>query len=233
MPEPADQGTRVADADKWFEAVDVEETTRRAYRNIERHIRPVLGQVQVARLDVETIESVYATLRRCRLRCNGKRFTEHRTTGDHTCDARCRPHKCKGLANSTVRQIHWILSGALSTAIRWKWIAVNPADLANKPSLPHPDPDPPTAEDAARLLNAAWQKNEDWGTLVWLTMITGPRRGELCGLRWQRVDLDNAVITYRRAAAQVGTDIYEKDTKTHQQRRIALDSETVEILRPR
>jgi integrase len=39
------------------------------------------------------------------------------------------------------------------------------------------------------------------------------------------------VITYRRAAAQVGTDIYEKDTKTHQQRRIALDPETVEILR--
>jgi integrase len=37
--------------DKWFKAVDIEPTTRRAYSNyIEKHIRPVLGHVQVARL---------------------------------------------------------------------------------------------------------------------------------------------------------------------------------------
>src|SRR5262249_503340 len=36
--------------DKWFAAVDIEPTTRRAYSNyIEKHIRPVLGHVQVAR----------------------------------------------------------------------------------------------------------------------------------------------------------------------------------------
>ena len=217
--------------DRWLEVLDVEVTTRRAYViYIERHIRPVLGQVQVARLDVEAIESFYAALRKCRLRCRGKRFTEHRTTREHTCDERCRPHKCKGLSDSTVRQIHWILSGALAKAVRWKWIAINPTEIADKPALPHPDPDPPSAADAARLINAAW-KNPDWGALVWLAMTTGARRGELCGLRWSQVDLDKAVLTYRKGIAQDGTEVWEKDTKTHQKRRIALDPDTVEILR--
>ena len=27
-----------------------------------------------------------------------------------------------------MRQIHWILSGALDRAVRWKWIVLNPAD---------------------------------------------------------------------------------------------------------
>jgi len=190
----------------------------------------VLGHVQVAKLDVEAIESFYAVLRKCRLRCNGKRITEHRTTREHQCDDRCRTHACKGLANSTIRQIHWILSGALAKAVRWRWLSVNPTELADKPPLPHPNPDPPSAEDAARLLNVAW-KDPAWGTLVWLAMTTGARRGELCGLRWSRVDLDAGVVTYRRGIAQAGAEVYEKDTKTHQQRRIALDSDTVEILR--
>ncbi len=50
-----------------------------------------------------------------------------------------------------MRQIHWIISGALDRAGVWKWIAVNPAEHADKPALPHPDPEPPTAEEARPL----------------------------------------------------------------------------------
>jgi integrase len=38
------------------------------------------------------------------------------------------------------------------------------------------------------------------------------------------------VLTIRRAIAQHGTDRHEKDTKTHQQRRVSLDPETVKAL---
>ncbi|HEY0690181.1 MAG TPA: tyrosine-type recombinase/integrase [Kribbella sp.] len=69
--------------------------------------------------------------------------------------------------------------------------------------------------------------DEDWGTLVWLAMTTGMRRGKLCGLHFSRVDLDAEVIDLRRNWV-LGK---EKDTKTHQNRRIALDSETVALLR--
>ena len=67
--------------------------------------------------------------------------------------------------------------------------------------------------------------------LVWLAMTTGARRGELCALRWDRVDLDRAVLSIRTSIAQEGSRTWEKDTKTHQQRRIALDATTVDLLR--
>jgi hypothetical protein len=112
--------------DRWLEVVELEATTRMGYQNkLRKHVRPVLGKLPVGRIEAETLESFYAGLRRCRDWCGGRRYVEHRTSADHTCNAKCRPHTCKPLAASTVRQIHWILSGALSRAVRWRWIAVN------------------------------------------------------------------------------------------------------------
>jgi integrase len=237
---------------RWLEVVDVEASTRRGYeRKIRKHIRPLLGGLQVGRLDVEALESFYAQLRKCRDHCQGRRSLQHRTSHEHVCDEHdgpachppnpgecracrraCRRHVCNGLADSSIRQIHWILSGALSRAVRWGWIGVNPAELAEPPALPHPDPQPPSAEEAGRLIEEAWSGDPDWGTFVWVAMTTGGRRGELCALRWSDVDLDHGVVTLRRAIS-LGEDggMREKDTKTHQQRRVVVDAETVEVLR--
>jgi integrase len=81
------------------------------------------------------------------------------------------------------------------------------------------------------LVDAAFELDEDWGTLVWLVMTTGIRRGEVCALRWSRVDLDEGTIEIRRSYTLRNGVGREKDTKTHQMRRIALDTETVVLLR--
>ena len=47
-------------------------------------------------------------------------------------------------------------------------------------------------------------------------MPTGALRGELCALRWDRVNFATGVIDIRSAIAQVNTRVWEKDTKTHQ-----------------
>jgi integrase len=218
--------------DRWLDVVELEATTRINYKSkLDKHVRPVLGRLQLSRVDPETLESFYAALRKCSARCSGRSFVEHRVAGSHECTSRCRPHKCRGLSASTVRQIHWILSGAFERAVRWRGLGVNPASQASPPSPPHPDPHPPTPEEAARILEAAWV-DPDWGALIWLAMTTGARRGELCALRWDDVDPDVGVVTLRRSAF-VGEDgeLLEKDTKTHQQRRVALDTETVAVLR--
>jgi integrase len=67
--------------------------------------------------------------------------------------------------------------------------------------------------------------------LIWLGMTTGARRGELCALRWDRLDFGTGVLDIRTALAQVGGRLWEKDTKTHQRRRIVLDPQTVALLR--
>jgi integrase len=80
------------------------------------------------------------------------------------------------------------------------------------------------------MLTEAW-KDPEWGTFLWLAMTTGARRGELCALRRRHVDLDGAVLIIEMSVGGRRSATRQKDTKTHQMRRIALDRETVEILR--
>ncbi len=218
--------------DEWLSTVELEDSTRDTYVGyIERTIRPALGNVAISKLSTRTLETFYAELRRCRTRCNGRPAVEHRAEGRHDCaQTGCAPHVCRPMAASTVRQIHAVISGALSAAVRWDWIATNPARGAQRPRQTPPQPDPPSPSEAARLVEGAFAVDDDWGTLVWLVMTTGMRRGEVCALRWSRVDLEAGMVDVRRSYRLrygVGT---EKDTKTHQMRRIALDNESVVLL---
>ena len=113
--------------------------------------------------------------------------------------------------------------------MRWRWVGSNPVLLVDAPAARAPDPRPPSSEEAARIVEEAFE-DPDWGTLVWLAMTTGARRGELCALRWSHVDLDRGVITIRRALTRFAGELTEKDTKTHQQRRLALDQESIALL---
>jgi integrase len=115
--------------------------------------------------------------------------------------------------------------------VRWDWIATNVADIARQPRQPVPQPEPPSSENAARIVAAAWDQDDDWGTFVWLTMVTGMRRAELLALRWRDVDLLAGVLDIRRGYVWVRGRGVQKDTKTHQMRRISIDPETVEVLR--
>ncbi|HEV2784113.1 MAG TPA: hypothetical protein VGX25_32400 [Actinophytocola sp.] len=108
--------------------------------------------------------------------------------------------------------------------MRWGWIDRSPTPDAEPPPKPHPNPQPPTPAEAARILNAAWA-DPDLGLLVWLAMITGARRGELCALRWRHLEPTRQVLVIEAAIAQDGAETWEKDTKLHQRRHITLDPE--------
>jgi integrase len=235
--------------DRWLSVIKLERTTRQGYvGKIEKHIRPTIGRMPVARIDAEIIDSLYAQLRTCKEHCHGRRYIEHRTAGEHVCDehkgASCRParpqtcracermcrqHACRPLSDGSIRVVHSILKSSLNRAVRWNWIAINPIAFVEPPPVPTPDPSPPTAEDAARIINEAW-KDPTWGTLVWLAMILGPRRGELSALRWSHLDLQRGVVAVGRSIGQLAGQTWEKDTKTHQRRTLSLDEYTVEIL---
>ncbi|WP_344314829.1 tyrosine-type recombinase/integrase [Fodinicola feengrottensis] len=226
-------------------------------RYVRLHIDPLIGHLKLGQVDAFILDSLYAELARCREHCDKQQRSriQHRTTRKHKCDEHkgracspadptcdackrlCRKHKCQPLKAGTIRKIHYLLSGAYQRAVRWKWIGVSPISQAEPPSAPPPDPQPPTAEEAARIINAAWldgggHEDPDFGTYVWLAMISGARRGELCAVRRKNIDLDRGVLVLRRAVAKDENDeLYIKDTKTHQRRHIVLDAVTVDILR--
>jgi integrase len=186
-------------------------TTVAAYRGyIDRSILPSLGRLQVGQLDAATLDTFYARLRR---------------------------HGGKGgrpLAASSVRQIHAILSGALTRAVVWGWINHNPARLASPPSREQADTQPPAVEDAARLLRTAAAEDPELGLFLRLAVVLGARRGELCALRWSEVDLDQGEVLIAGAVVRVPNEaLLAKPTKTHAKRRVAVGAGTVELLRAR
>ncbi len=215
---------------EYLEVANLDPGTLRGYeRNYRIHVKPFIGATKIGAVDAHLLESLYAELRRCRRHCNGRRHVEHRTERPHTCDHRCRLHECTPLSASVTRRIHFLLSGAFKRALRWGWVSTNPVRAAEPPPEPKPDPQPPTPEEATRIVNAAWE-DPDWGTFVWLAMTTGTRRAELCALRWRHVNLTSGTLTVRRSIDQSGAELREKETKTHQHRRIALDPDTTAAL---
>jgi integrase len=218
---------------RYLDQFDGADSTKALYTGyIRNHISPYLGRLKVGALDADVLDSFYAELRRCRDHCSGRPVVQHRTAGKHECDGRCGPHRCRPLNAGTVRHMHFILSGAYKRAVRWRWVSVSPLAQAEPPAAPAPNPTPPNPEQAARIVNAAW-RDPDWGTLVWVAMTTGARRGELCALRWSAVSLAEGRETMwlRRAIRKVAGKPVEGDLKTHQQRRVALDAETATALR--
>lgn len=205
-------------------------TLYRAY--VRNHVLPFLGHLKVGELDADMLDSFYAELRRCRVHCSGRRSFQHRTNRSHECDGRCGPHQCRPLAASTIRHVHFLLSGAYGRAVRWRWVGVSPIGQATPPAAPKPNPQPPSPREAARIVTESW-RDPDWGALVWTAMTTGARRGELCAIRLTSVNLDDGreTIWLRRAIRIEHGRLVEADLKTHQQRRVALDPETVVVLR--
>ncbi len=203
-------GTKVTVAEviqAWLDTSEHELTTRRNYqRYTTRIILPALGDAQARKVDVETLDRFYAELRRR----GGKAG--------------------QGLAGNTVRKVHFILRASLGLAVKWGWIPDNPAERATVPRFVRQEVHPPTPSDSQRFLDAAWEHDPDFGTLIWLAMMTGARRGELCALRWSHIRLPEERLLITRNLVHVGREREEKDTKTHQARFLALDDITVQIL---
>lgn len=127
-----------------------------------------------------------------------------------------------GKAPSTVRQHHAIISGALSQAVRWGWVANNVARSATLPKVRAAKVQPPTPDEVRRLISTCETRDPVLAAMVMLAALTGARRGELCALRWTDVDFAAGRLHIARAVIVVDKGVLEKDTKSHAARTIAL-----------
>jgi integrase len=143
----------------------------------------------------------------------------------------CKPHACKPMAKSTIRNIHAIFSGAFDAAQRWEWIDRNPADSAKPPTVTQKKrPATPPADVVKVIGQAHAARQRDVALFIWLAAITGARRGELCALQIRDIDLDNGVVHIAFSYLVKGGRKLRKDTKTHQDRYIAIDPVTCALI---
>jgi integrase len=86
----------------------------------------------------------------------------------------------------------------------------------------------------AKVIAAARAYGQDLLALyLWLAAVTGARRGELCALRWGDLDLQRGVIRIAHSYSVAGGIKVRKDTKTHQDRSLAIDAVTATVLAER
>ena len=149
----------------------------------------------------------------------------------HDCElSGCRPHVCKPMAKGTIRGIHAILSGAFEAAMRWEWTDRNPAASAKPPTPRRQTILATSPEDVAKVIAEARARSAALGLYLWLVMVTGVRRGELCGLQIRDVDLDRALVHVAFNYVVRGGCRVRKDTKTHQDRWLAIDPVTCALI---
>ncbi len=191
--------------EKWMAHIEVQgraPATLVRYRSaISANIVPALGHIDVAKLSAADLDGFYAAL------------------------------LARGLKPLSVRKCHAVLSASLRQAVRWGWIDRSPIDRSSPPSPRTREIVPPTIPEVHLLLAKCEQSNPDLASLIYVAVTTGCRRGELCGLRWADVDLDQATLVVARSISDTPGSVAVKETKTHQTRRLALDGSTVEVLR--
>jgi integrase len=114
--------------------------------------------------------------------------------------------------------------------VRWGWLGVNPAASASPPRVPAADITLPTPDELGRLQISITADDPELAMFVRLSAMTGARRSEMLALRWIDVDLEGGVVTISRGIVMGPDGLVEKDTKTHQARRVALDGDTTRRL---
>ncbi|MGH3732352.1 MAG: phage integrase central domain-containing protein [Acidimicrobiales bacterium] len=190
--------------DRWIELAtgDLSPVTIRNYRDLlKNHITPALGDIPLKNIRTIDLDRLYHALQ----------------------DQR-------GATASTVRHIHSVIRRAFRQAILWGWVATNPAANASQPRLAKPDISPPDVGQVGEILRAANESDAELGHLLHLAATTGARRGELCALRWSDIDIERSSLSISRSIIEVAGGVFEKDTKTHSSRRIALDEGSIEVI---
>lgn len=140
-----------------------------------------------------------------------------------------------GRAHSSIRKMFNVLHAAVKHAVGTKRLATDPIATVKTPKIELKDPNSLDAEMRSRLvsyLDIAGLAASNVGFS--LALYTGMREGEICGLRWCDVDLDDCLIHVRNVIAHNGNDCYEKVPKTRNGKRdIPISEELSQLLRLR
>jgi integrase len=137
----------------------------------------------------------------------------------------------QGQSGSSIRKVHWALRQSLAWAHRRGYAVVIATDGIELPPLGERALAPPSSDDVRKLVDHTLSSDPQWGAPVAFVAWTGCRRGEVCGLRWNDLDLERKSALIARSVAAVPGGVQIKGTKTGDMRRIALGPKTVEMLK--
>ncbi len=123
----------------------------------------------------------------------------------------------KKLHENTIHHIHKTLRSMLNTAIRWDYIDISPMAKVMGPKKKKPQLEFWEVADIQRGLMAIA------GTTIFyhvkVSLYTGLRLGEVCGLREEDINFAQGYFVVNRTMQAIGGEVIIKDPKTDKSRR--------------
>lgn len=185
--------------DRWLEqmALTLRLGTLKRYRgDMDRHVKPRLGQKKLTQLTAEDLRELYRFL-----------LEQGRIAP--------RPGQDPGLSPATVRGIHAALHQALQAAADQGLMPNNPAKHVEPPKVPHKAMNILTEEQLEVFL-AATDRDPIWRDFFYAELTTGLRLGEICGLMWSDFDGRKGTLSISRTLRkEKGGRLVAGDTKTY------------------
>lgn len=133
--------------------------------------------------------------------------------------------KMNELSSRSVRYIHSILSRAIKQAVKWEYIHRNIIEATSPPALKQKEKQPWDTNQVKTFLEAA--KAERLYPLFMLAIMTGMRRGEILGLKWDDINFTNGTISIKRSLVKTDSGPIIQDVKTEKSKRAVSISEVV------
>lgn len=136
------------------------------------------------------------------------------------------------LSAKSVLEHHRLLRCILGQAEKELIVQYNAAAKATPPKTRRAEVNTLQPEDVAAVLQALENEPIKWRTIVHLMIITGCRRGEILGLKWKNVDLENKLLHICSTRLALDSGVLEDSTKTPESNRyIKVPSETITLLK--
>ena len=148
---------------------DKKYSTDKGYRaKVKKHIKPQLGDIPLGKLTTPEVQKFYNRLLKP-------------------------PDGSPGSSPKTIKNTHGVLSKAMSVAVVNGYIRRNPCQGVILPRMEKHEVEPLTDDQVALLLQLG-EKDEEYGILLKVILLTGLRKAEALGITWDCVDFRRGVI---------------------------------------
>ena len=185
-------------------------STATRYKELTNRIYPSIGHIKLTDIRADHLNKLYSDLSKDGVSKRGGK-----------------------LSTKTILEHHRLIHTVLEMAVKEGLIPFNPADRVTLPKVTKKEIECFQPEEVKAIRDALESEPLKWKMLTHMLLITGARRGEILGLKWDKVDFENSrIFIDNNILYTPDRGIYEDAPKTKQSVRfVSLPAETMQLLR--
>ena len=173
-----------------------------------------IGHIHIQNINTEILEDFYNTLRK-----ETKKDKYNNSVIKYS--------------ENTIQHFYTFINSVLNKAVIWNYILTNPNKKIEKPKFIKKDIACYSPEEVEMLVSVLNNEPLKYQAIIMLALDSGARRGEITGLTWEDINLEEKTIFINKTTQYIKEiGIFEKTPKTQTSiRKIYISDFTIEILK--